>query len=57
MDWADVVFVMENKHRDLVKQRFASNSKQLVVLNIPDDYRFNDPELIEMLNAALGEWL
>ncbi|QHS54897.1 protein tyrosine phosphatase [Mucilaginibacter sp. 14171R-50] len=57
MDWADVVFVMEYKHRDLVKQRFASNSKRLVVLNIPDDYQFNDPELIEMLSAALADWL
>ena len=57
IDWADIVFVMEYKHRDIVKQQFALNGKQLIVLNIEDDYQFNDPELVEMLKAALADWL
>ncbi|RYU87930.1 protein tyrosine phosphatase [Mucilaginibacter terrigena] len=57
IDWADVVFVMEYKHRDIIKQKFDARHKQLVVLNIPDDYRFNDPELVEILKSALAEWL
>ena len=57
IDWADVVFVMEYRHRDIVKQQFALNGKRLVVLNIEDDYQFNDPELVEILKAALGDWL
>ena len=57
IDWADIVFVMEYKHRDLLKQRFDLNNKPLVVLNIPDDYQFNDPELIEILKTALADWL
>ena len=48
---------MEYKHRDIVKQQFALNRKPLIVLNIEDDYQFNDPELVEMLKAALGDWL
>jgi predicted protein tyrosine phosphatase len=56
-DWADVVFVMEYKHRDIIKQQFDVREKQLVVLNIPDNYQFNDPELIEILKAALRDWL
>lgn len=57
IDWADIVFVMEYKHRDIVKQQFALNGKQLIVLNIEDDYQFNDPELVEMLKVALTDWL
>jgi predicted protein tyrosine phosphatase len=57
IDWADVVFVMEYKHRDIVKQQFALNGKPITVLNIEDDYQFNDPELVEILKAALADWL
>jgi predicted protein tyrosine phosphatase len=57
LDWADVVFVMEYKHRDMVKQHFALHGHRLVVLDIEDIYPFNDPELIKILNAALAEYL
>jgi predicted protein tyrosine phosphatase len=57
VDWADVVFVMEYKHRDIVKQQFTLNGRLLVVLNIEDDYLFNDPELVEILKVALSDWL
>lgn len=57
LDWADVVFVMEYKHRDIIKQHFDTRHKQLIVLNIEDDYQFNDPELITVLKAGLAEWL
>ncbi len=57
IEWADVVFVMENKHRDIIKQQYEVRHKQMVVLNIEDDYQFNDPELVEILHAALQEWL
>ncbi|MFD0766369.1 low molecular weight protein tyrosine phosphatase family protein [Mucilaginibacter lutimaris] len=55
LDWADVVFVMENKHRDIIKQQFDARHKQIQVLNIPDEYQYNDPELIEILKAALAD--
>ena len=57
IDWADVVFVMEYKHRDIIKQQFNMHHKQLVVLNIEDDYQFSDPELVEILKAGLADWL
>jgi predicted protein tyrosine phosphatase len=57
IDWADIVFVMENKHRDLLKQRFELSGKQMIVLHIEDNYRFNDPELVELLRDALGEYV
>ncbi len=57
MDWANAVFVMEYKHRDIVKQQFYDHQKKIIVLNIPDDYQFNDPELIEILKLGLADWL
>jgi len=54
--WADVVFVMEDEHHDrLIEQhRDALGSTPVHVLGIPDEYRFMDPELIEMLRDAVG---
>ena len=59
IDWADVIFVMKRKHRDILKQRFASAiaGKEIVVLDIEDNYQFNDPELINILRRALAEYL
>jgi predicted protein tyrosine phosphatase len=57
IDHADVVFVMERKHQQLLKQRFDIAGKQLIVLDIEDNYRFNDPELVAILKNALREYL
>lgn len=56
--WADVIFVMERKHHDLLKDRYATalNGKKMIVLNIEDRYPFDDPELIGILNIALAEY-
>ncbi|WP_295649827.1 protein tyrosine phosphatase [uncultured Mucilaginibacter sp.] len=57
--WADVIFVMERKHRDMLKQRFTSTiaGKEMVVLDIEDHYQFNDPELVVILQVALAKYL
>jgi len=54
---ADVIFVIERKHQQLLKQRFDIAGKQLVVLDIEDNYQFNDPELVAILKAVLREYL
>lgn len=57
IDWADVVFVMERKHRDIIRERFIISDQPLIVLDIPDDHQFGDPELIEILKIALEDYL
>lgn len=57
IDWADEIFVMENKHRDIIKRQLQLQGKQLTVMYIKDLYQFNDPELVEMLRASLAEYL
>lgn len=51
--WADVIFAMEDKHRQRLKAEFRQllNDKTLQVLGIPDDYQYMDPELIEIFEA------
>jgi predicted protein tyrosine phosphatase len=53
--WADVVIVMESKHKSrlLAEHSRTLTGKPLHVLDIPDDYRFMDPELVELLQAAV----
>jgi predicted protein tyrosine phosphatase len=56
--WADMIFVMERKHRDRLKQKFNSElvGKQVITLNIPDDYECMQPELIEILENYLAAY-
>lgn len=57
--WADMIFCMEKKHAARVRERFGAElgAKPLIVLRIPDDYGFMDPELIELLRAELSAHL
>ncbi|MFI5138806.1 MAG: low molecular weight protein tyrosine phosphatase family protein [Sphingobacteriales bacterium] len=59
IEWADLIFVMETRHRDLLKQRFpeAVAKKQMIMLDIEDNYRFGDAELIEILKHSLRDYL
>lgn len=57
IDRADFIFAMERRHKELLKERFNLGGKKLIVLNIEDNYQFNDPELIEMLKAVLVDYL
>ena len=53
--WADVILLMEDKHKRRLTADFpdAVRFKDLHVLDIPDDYRFMQPELIEELTRAI----
>jgi predicted protein tyrosine phosphatase len=57
--WADVVLVMETKHRQRLQAQFAKLLRftPLYVLDIPDEYRFMDPELVEILEDVVPGYL
>ena len=57
--WADRIFCMEKKHADRLREKFPEEleGKPLVTLRIPDDYRFMDPALIDLLRAELAAHL
>ena len=55
VEWADIIFVMENAHRDKLRQKFKAQlkDKRVVCLNIPDDYDYMDAELIQLLKTKV----
>lgn len=57
--WADIVFVMEKNHKQrlLENHRDTCNDKQIVVLDIPDEYQYMDEELVSMLQLAVEPYL
>lgn len=57
--WADLIFVMEKRHKQRMLENFPEEmaGKQVVVLDIPDEYQYMDPELVEEIEARVGEWL
>jgi predicted protein tyrosine phosphatase len=57
--WADLIFVMEYNHRDILRDKFDSiiDDKEIIVLGIPDEYNYMDPELIELLNISVLPYL
>ena len=59
IDWADLIFVMEKKHKQILSASFMENlsNKQVIVLDIPDDYQYMDEELIVELETKVGSYL
>ncbi|OWA33535.1 protein tyrosine phosphatase [Saccharibacillus sp. O16] len=57
--WADYIFVMEKKHIRRIKEKFNQelSGKPVVCLDIPDEYRFMDEELIEILKGRVAEYI
>jgi protein-tyrosine phosphatase len=58
IDWAEVIFVMEKKHLQLIEQKFGNSVRQkTVILNIEDEYQYMDEELINELKTKVTPYL
>lgn len=59
IQWADLIFVMEKRHRQRLRDRFDDmlRDKQLVVLDIEDDYQYMDEDMITALKAGVEPYL
>ena len=57
LGWADVLFVMEQKHRRPRREKFPEElaDKPVHCLHIPDDYRFRQPELVDLRLSACAK--
>lgn len=57
--WADIIFCMEKFHVHQLRRKFpeAIRNKQVVCLNIPDEYPFMDPALIEEFQGCLASYV
>ena len=59
IEWADLIFVMEKKHKQRMCENFPkeSNDKKIIILDIPDEYQYMDPELIREIKAIVDDYI
>jgi predicted protein tyrosine phosphatase len=61
LGWADEIFCMEREHARILRERFrvelTARPVPIHVLDIPDDFTRDDPELIAQLRVQLARWL
>jgi len=57
LGWADVVVVMEKRHKQRLQQKFPDvmPAKAIICLFIPDDYEFMEPALTALLQEKMRE--
>lgn len=57
--WSDLIFVMEKVHRDKLSKKFRSHLKgrRVICLDIPDEYDYMDPVLVQLLHEKVVRFL
>lgn len=57
ISWADTIIVMEEVQRTELAKRFPKlyMNKRILSLDVPDIYRYNQPELIAILNDKMED--
>jgi predicted protein tyrosine phosphatase len=59
ISWADLIFVMEKKHKERLRDKFPQliDEKEIVTLDIKDDYKYMDAELIDILQTSFSQYM
>jgi predicted protein tyrosine phosphatase len=59
ISWADIIFVMEQKHKNRLKAEYSRflMHKSIHVLEIPDEYQYMDPDLVQILKESVSYYL
>ena len=59
VQWADTIFVMEEKHKSRMKAQFTRilSYKDIQILDIPDEYQYMDEELVDLIELSVGSYL
>jgi predicted protein tyrosine phosphatase len=57
--WSDLIFVMERSHRNKLSKKFKPHlgGKRVICLDIPDEYDFMDPMLVQLLKVKVTRFL
>ena len=59
LGWADLIFCFEKKHLRRLREKYSEevSGKQIVTLNIPDDFGYMDEELQDILHSYVDEYI
>lgn len=57
--WADMIFVMEKRHKQKLAGKYNEvlTGKQIIIMDIPDEYEYMDVELVDMLHDIVTPYL
>ena len=57
--WSDLIFVMEKAHRNKLSKKFRPHlsGKRVICLDIPDEYDYMDPVLVQLLKEKVTRFL
>jgi predicted protein tyrosine phosphatase len=55
IQWADMIFVIEKSHKSKLSKKNQPflKDKKIICLNIPDEYEYMEPALIELLKQKV----
>ncbi|RCS41053.1 phosphotyrosine protein phosphatase [Bremerella cremea] len=59
LEWAEIIFVMEHEHLARLRtlHRRSLPGRSVYVLDIPDEYPYMDPRLVELLRERVESYL
>jgi predicted protein tyrosine phosphatase len=59
IEWADIIFAMEEKHKVILTNHFfdSATDKKIVVLDIPDNYYFMEAGLVKLIKDRVKPYL
>ena len=59
IEWSDLIFAMEAKHRRHLNEKFGPllRTRRIIVLDIPDKFQFMQPELVQLLKKKVSRFL
>ena len=59
IEWSNIIFVMEKKHKQRMVEKFPfeTERKQIIILDISDEYQFMDEELVEDIKAKVSGYI
>ena len=57
--WAEYIFVMEKAHKNKLQKKFKEfiKNQRIIVLDIPDEYEYMDPILIDELKRKVIKYI
>ena len=55
IEWADIIFVIEQLHKQKLAKNFQPflKNKRVICLDIPDEFEYMEPALIEILKKKV----
>lgn len=59
ISWSTHIFVMEKKHKQRLVAKFTRllDYKKIIVLDVPDEYKYMDKDLVEILDDSIEHHL